>query len=85
MTIRAVGSSPRSMETWTLTVPPPEIRSLVLSDAYARAVGETPPVDASQRTFAAQSRRRLSAEQVVDSLFAAAICPLFRKTSASPR
>jgi hypothetical protein len=47
------------------------VRRIVTSDAYARRVGEAPPIDASQRTFAAQSRRRLSAEQVVDSLFAA--------------
>jgi hypothetical protein len=47
------------------------VRRIVTSDAYRRRVGERPPIDASQRTFAAQARRRMSAEQVVDSLFAA--------------
>jgi len=52
------------------------VRQIVTSEAYARAVGPAHPIDASQRTFAWQSRRRLSAEQVVDSLFAAVGKPL---------
>jgi len=44
------------------------VRMLVTSSAYAASTDEG-PIDASQRTFASQTRRRLSAEQVVDSLF----------------
>lgn len=47
------------------------VRKIVTSQAYQRAVGPRQPVDASQRTFASQTRRRMSAEQVVDSLFSA--------------
>jgi hypothetical protein len=47
------------------------VRLLVTSHAYAAAADDDAPVDASQRTFASQTRRRLSAEQIVDSLFTA--------------
>jgi hypothetical protein len=47
------------------------VRLLVTSSAYAAATTDEAPIDASQRTFATQTRRRLSAEQVVDSLFTA--------------
>lgn len=52
------------------------VRKIVTSQAYQRAVGPTQPIDASQRTFATQTRRRMSAEQVVDSLFAAVGKPM---------
>jgi hypothetical protein len=47
------------------------VRLLVTSGAYAAATTDEAPTDASQRTFASQTRRRMSAEQVVDSLFTA--------------
>lgn len=49
------------------------VRLIMNSDAYQRsAVGNNLMTDADQRFFNAPDRRRLSAEQVVDSLFAAA-------------
>ncbi len=47
------------------------LRLILTSDVYAReAIGDN-AVDAEQRFFAAPDRRRLSAEQIVDSLFTA--------------
>ena len=49
------------------------LRLIMNSALYARAaVGENLDADADQRFFAAPERRRLRAEQVVDSLYAAA-------------
>ena len=49
-------------------------RVILNSQAYQREVGPTPTVTpkAADRLFASQSRRRMSAEQIVDSLFVAA-------------
>ena len=52
-------------------------RLVMTSDAYQReAVGENLKADAEARFFNAPERRRLSAEQVVDSFFAAAGLPM---------
>ena len=52
-------------------------RLVMTSDAYQReAVGENLKADAEARFFNAPERRRLSAEQVVDSLYAAAGVPM---------
>ncbi|MGC3972505.1 MAG: DUF1553 domain-containing protein [Pirellulales bacterium] len=53
------------------------VRLVMTSDAYQReARGNNLTADASLRFFNAPDRRRLSAEQVVDSLFAAAGVPM---------
>jgi hypothetical protein len=47
-------------------------RRIVTSAAYEREIRDEPAThDPTQRTFAAQERRRLSAEQLVDSMFLA--------------
>ena len=53
------------------------VRRIMTSDAYRReAVGRNLEADADRRFFNAPERRRLSAEQVVDSFFAAAGRPI---------
>lgn len=48
------------------------VRRIVTSDAYQREVRDEADLqDPEQRTFAAQVRRRMSAEQLVDSMFVA--------------
>lgn len=53
------------------------MRLIATSDAYQRdAVGENATAAAESRFFASPDRRRLTAEQVVDSLYAAVAAPM---------
>ncbi|MCM2369280.1 DUF1553 domain-containing protein [Aporhodopirellula aestuarii] len=53
------------------------LRLIMTSDAYQReATGQNEAAPAEQRYFAAPDRRRLTAEQVVDSLFVASGCEM---------